>query len=382
MEFKNFKFIIALALLVIIAACGNNGDAGNADPPANQADQNQSNDVDSSDIDVHIALISHSPESILDDGSFNQGAWYGIDDFITTHNLPTSNARFFIPHEGSDEVRLDLIEEAVNTGSNVLILPGHHFEAVLYDAQDIFPDTTFILLDASPRRDDVVRVESNVAAIHYAEEQAGFLAGYAAVLEGYRQLGFMGGLAVPAVVRFGHGFIQGAEHAAASLGLATGEVVINYMYLGGFAPEPAHTTTAAAWFASGTEVIFAAAGGAGASVMSAAESANAAVIGVDVDQSHLSDTVVISAVKGLAVSVYDMLTDLVNNNFDGGREHRFDASIDGVGLTMNTSLFTTFTQQQYESVFSTLATNEIEVNPSLEIGAILEMVTLVTVNEL
>jgi basic membrane protein A len=181
-------------------------------------------------------------------------------------------------------------------------------------------------------------------------------------MEGYRELGFVGGIAVPAVVRFGHGFLQGVEHAAESLELAAGEITVQYYYLGAFAPSPEAQTMAAAWFAGGIEVIFAAAGGAGFSVIAAATDADASVIGVDVDQSGEGDVVITSAMKALDVSVYDMLTDFLNGTFAGG-EIMFDATNNGVGLPMDTSRFQTFTQAQYEAIFALLADGTISVDP-------------------
>jgi len=356
-----------------------------ADEAALEADEEAPATADAlAPSDVQIALIAHSPDSILDDGSFNEGAWQGIQRFISTHGISGDNARFFQPHAADDVARIDLIADAIGAGANILVLPGFHFESSLYEAQDMFPDTKFVLLDASPRRDGNVRLSDNLAAIHYAEEEAGFLAGYAAVMEGYRNLGFMGGIAVPAVVRFGHGFIQGAEHAAASLELSPGDVTINYNYIGSFAPDPAVATTAASWFAAGTEVIFAAAGGAGFSVMSGAEGAGGSTIGVDVDQAALSPTVITSAVKGLDVSVYDMLTDFLEGHFRGGRELRFDASINGIGLPMHSSRFQNFTQAQYDEIFALLANRTIVVSnivtPTVaEAGFELSFVTVVEV---
>ena len=388
MKLKYLKFMmIALAFLVVLAACGGEEASGPTETddtpltedvdPTEDEDDEEDNEV--TDGDVNVALIAHSPDSILDDGSFNQGAWDGIQQFISSHG---GEANFFQPHEASDEARIGLIQEAITTGgANVLVLPGFHFETALYEAQGLFPEATFVLLDASPRNaaGEAV-INNNVAAIHYAEEEAGFLAGYAAVMEGYRELGFMGGIAVPAVVRFGHGFIQGADYAAASLGLAEGDVTLNFTYLGGFAPDPNHTVTSAAWFEGGTEVIFTAAGGAGGSVMSAAESAGTSVIGVDVDQSGLSDSVITSAIKGLNVSVYDMLVNFMNGTFTGGGELRFDASNYGVGLAMESSNFTNFTQAQYEEIFASLRDGEITVISSLELEDI--PVSLVTLVEL
>ena len=411
---------ISLAVLAVLLTIGMTACAGGGTPaaPAQPAAYDEAyepeeayepaDDVDTAEhandtaavgmvaSDVQIALVAHSPDSILDDGSFNQGAWDGIERFLTSHGLPSSNANFFQPHSPDDAARIDMIYDAINSGANILILPGFHFESSLYEAQDFFPDTTFVLLDASPTRVEVVdvdgeeervfhvRIEDNVVAIHYAEEEAGFLAGYAAVMEGHRSLGFMGGIAVPAVVRFGHGFIQGAEHAAASLDLEAGEVTINYLYLGGFAPDAAHATTAQAWFAAGTEVIFAAAGGAGFSVMSGAETAGGLTIGVDVDQSAQNPTVITSAMKALDESVYVMLTDFMNGTFRGGREILFNASIDGVGLPMATSRFQNFTQAQYDAIFEQLASGAVSVSnvvtPTVS-EANLD-ISLVTVNEM
>jgi basic membrane protein A len=190
----------------------------------------------------------------------------------------------------------------------------------------------------------------------------------------------MGGVAVPAVVRFGHGFIQGADHAAAFLGLSAGDVTIRYHYVGGFAPDPAVTTQAGSWYATGTEVIFAAAGGAGFSVIAAAEAAGTSVIGVDVDQADASHVVVTSAIKGLATSVYDMLTDFMNGTWRGGRELMFDATVNGIGLPMESLRMNNFSQAQYDAIFNQLATGAVTVNDSLEISDILAAVSLVSVD--
>ena len=370
-----FKVMSPVALLLALAACGaaaNDAPAAAAPTTEQQpvveapADDQGAEEQPGVDLDIHVALVAHSPESILDDGSFNEGAWQGIQQFAATHSLPANQMQFFQPHEASDVARIDLIADAISGGANFIVLPGFHFEASAAEAQVLFPDVKFVLLDASPTGD----IAENLVAIHYAEEEAGFLAGYAAVMEGHRHLGFMGGIAVPAVVRFGHGFIQGAEHAATVLGLEAGEIVINYTYLGAFAPSPEVTTQANAWFASGVEVIFVAAGGAGFSVFGAAEQSNALAIGVDVNQAADSETVMTSAMKGLGPSVYAMLTDFMNGNFQGGQEMMFNAAIDGVGLPMADSRFEHFTTAQYDAIFAELANGSIVVNNSLQMGDI------------
>jgi len=330
--------------------------------------------------DIFVALVAHSPESILDDGSFNEGAWQGIQRFLSNNGLSDDHARFFQPHSADDVARVDLVADAVSWGANIVVLPGFHFIDSSAEMQEMFPEVKFVLLDATPAGGPA----ANLAAIHYAEEQAGFLAGYAAVMEGYRSLGFMGGHAVPAVVRFGHGFLLGAEHAAESLELAEGDITVNYFYVGGFAPSPEVATTASAWFAGGTEVIFAAAGGAGFSVISGAEASGGSVIGVDVDQSGASEVVITSAMKALDVSVYDMLTDFLNGTFRGGVELMFNASVNGVGLPMATSRFQHFTQAQYDAIFALLADGSVVVS-NVVTPTVAEAdlgLTLVTVTEL
>jgi basic membrane protein A len=320
---------------------------------------NRNSEGSGNDGALSIFLISHSPppDSTLDDGSFNQGAADGIRRFVADN--PGTTFRFMQPHAGNDEARMDIFADAIAEGADVLVLPGWHFATSVYQAQSMFPDTKFIVLDTGPAGD----AASNLAGILYAEQESGFLAGYAAVREGFTQLGFMGGLPVPAVVRFGHGFLLGAEHAAQAMGLAPGSINVNYMYMGGFGADPAHTATANGWYAGGTEVIFVAAGAVGFSVMEAAAAGTGRwVIGVDVDQSGASPTVLTSAMKALGNSVYTMLSEVRDGNFRGGQVHTFNAAVDGVALPMNNSRFTTFTQAQYNAIFAQLANRTVVVS--------------------
>ena len=185
---KVLKIIFSVALLLALAAtmsaCGNNG-GGAATAPAADG--------------IQIALVAHSPESILNDGSFNQGAWDGINAFLSANNLSSDRARFYQAHDATHDARFDIITQAIDGGANTLVLPGFQFESAVYEAQVLFPEVYFITLDSTPAGETGQRIQSNVAAIHYAEEEAGFLAGYAAVMEGHRNLGFMGGAPIPPV---------------------------------------------------------------------------------------------------------------------------------------------------------------------------------------
>jgi basic membrane protein A len=243
----------------------------------------------------------------------------------------------------------------------VIVTPGFLFEVAVFIAQDRYPDVRFILVDGSPHNadDSQAKVGANTVGITYAEDQAGFLAGYAAVKDGYRNLGFVGGMAVPAVIRYGYGYVLGAEYAAKELSLAAGSVTVEYHYAGAFIPSPETQARAAAWYNAGVEIIFAAAGGAGNSVLAAAQQSNKKAIGVDVDQSGESPTIITSAMKGVTVSVYDSIAAFYKGSFPGGQDLVFDAKNDGVGLPLASSKFTAFTENDYNSIFGLLANGTI-----------------------
>lgn len=296
-----------------------------------------------------IAMITDAGE--IDDKSFNQGTWEGIEKYAKANGL---TYKYYKPTEISDNAYLATIDLAIQGGAKIIVTPGFLFAPAIYEAQDLYPDTSFIILDAEPHTADysVFRIENNVYSIYYAEQQSGFLAGYAAVKDGYTKLGFMGGLSVPAVVRFGYGFVQGAEYAAIEMGLDS--VEIKYHYTGDFDATPKNQTTAATWYADGTEVIFAAGGKVGNSVMAAADAAGAKVIGVDVDQYAESDTVITSALKELGVSVYQGLEGFYAGTFKGGVIDNLDITVDGIGLPFANSRFTTFTEADYTSIYDAL----------------------------
>lgn len=290
----------------------------------------------------------------IDDKSFNQGTWEGLRDYAVEHKI---THKYYKPLEVSTDAYLSAIDLAVSSGAKVIVTPGFMFEEAIFIAQDRYPEVMFILLDGQPQDADYnKRIEKNVYAVIYAEEHCGYLAGYAAVVDGYRNLGYQGGMAVPAVCRYGFGFVQGANDAAKGLGLAKGDVKIMYNYSGDFADTPASQTRAAGWYQAGTEVIFAAGGKVGNSVMSAAEAANKAVIGVDVDQSAESPTVISSAMKGLATMVQYGLKEFYAGKFPGGQVVTVGAESNAVSLApFSTSKWKTFSQADYDALFAKLA---------------------------
>ena len=307
-----------------------------------------------------IALVTDKGN--IDDKSFNQGAWEGVVAYAEANKI---THQYYKPEEASDEGYLKAIQLAVTGGAKVVVCPGYLFEAAVYSAQTQYPDVKFILLDGEPHTPDYAtyKTEANTACIMYAEEEAGFLAGYAAVKDGMTTLGFEGGMAVPAVVAFGYGYLQGIEAAATELGLDDGSVKVFYHYTGDFAETDANKATAKAMIQSGAQVIFGCGGSVGKSVFAAAAEGNIKSIGVDVNQKADSDTVITSAMKGLGASVQAVLASIYDNSFAekyAGKTTYFTAANNGVGLPDDYERFTTFTKADYEAVFAKLADGTID----------------------
>lgn len=298
----------------------------------------------------------------IDDKSFNQGAWEGLKKYAEENKL---SYKYYQPQEGTTDSYLETIGLAVEGGAKLIVCPGFLFEEPVYLAQDKYKDVDFILLDGEPHNGDYsdYKTEANVMPIVFQEDEPGFLAGYAAVKEGYTKLGFLGGMAVPAVIRYGYGFVEGADFAAKEMGVDG--IQIMYNYTGAFSATPEAQSMAASWFQNGTQVIFGCGGAVGNSVMAAAEEKGGKTIGVDVDQSYESETVITSAMKNLSTSVYDGIKDFYDGAFPGGKTSIFSAKNDGISLPMATSKFTKFTQADYDGIYSQLKDGKVTlVQPS------------------
>ncbi|MFR3757592.1 BMP family lipoprotein [Hungatella sp.] len=373
MKKRALAVTLAVMMAASLSACGSsNSGSGSttaapaetttaAEAKATEAETTAGTAVKSETSDGYeLALVTDL--GTIDDKSFNQGAWEGMKKYAEENGI---SYKYYQPQEGTTDSYLETIGLAIEGGAKLVVCPGFLFEEPVYLAQDQYKDVHFILLDGEPHSGDYseYRTEANVMPILFQEDEPGFLAGYAAVKDGYTKLGFLGGMAVPAVIRYGYGFAEGADYAANEMGVDGIEIMYNYT--GAFAATPEAQSMAASWYQNGTEVIFGCGGAVGNSVMAAAEEKSAKVIGVDVDQSYESDTVVTSAMKQLSVSVYDGVRDFYAGSFPGGKTSIFSAKNDGIGLPMETSKFTKFTQADYDAVYAQLKDGKITlVQPS------------------
>lgn len=366
---KILALILALVLTVALCACGQTATTPTAAPatgaPATEAPAGSS-----------IGMIAFcSDVGTIDDESFNQYSYAGVQSVCEANGI---KYEYFIPSEDTTEQRETNIRQAVTDGASCIVCTGYMYgEALVWAAQE-YPDVNFIGIDVS--ESDILgagvdAIPSNVVSIVYHEEQAGYLAGYAAVKDGYTKLGFLGGMAVPAVVRYGYGYVQGADAAAKEMGT---DIEINYYYGGQFYGDANITAKMEGWYSNGTEIVFACGGGIYTSAVEAALQYNGKVIGVDVDQNYIGvngvadgtyayNPFVTSAMKALQTSVEDVLNSYVAGNWAGGVSDNLGlAEGDYVGLPTDAASwnFTTFTVDDYNAVVAAIRDGSITIDAS------------------
>ena len=331
----------------------------------------------SADNKYEIAFVTDVGQ--LKDKSFNQGTWNGVKGYAAAHGL---SYKYYQPANGdqaTDDDRYDAMKAAAEGGAKVVVCAGFMQGTALAKAAAEFTDVKFVFIDGWQ-----LGLE-NVAPIAFAEEQSGYLAGYAAVKEGYTKLGFMGGGGGtnPACCRYGYGFAQGVSAAAKEMGV-TVELKYSWQYGASFQASAELQTMASGWYENGTEIIFACGGSMFASIVAAASANDASVIGVDVDQSYESDTVVTSALKGLVSATEWAIDKFYSDSWAevGDVATTLGANNDAVGLPTETWSLTKFTVEEYEALLAsikdgTVVIDNAALNNDEVVNAGLENVTII-----
>ena len=360
---KFLALLLALVMALSLFACGKKDD--NKDPDDNKvvkADDIK-DEMTSADGKYEVAFVTDVGS--LKDKSFNQGTYDGVKLYANANNL---SYKYYQPANGdqaTDDDRFDAMKAAAENGAKVIVCAGFMQGTALAKAAAEFKDVSFIFVDGWAMADAKGNPLTNTLGVAFQEEQCGYLAGYAAVKEGYTKLGFTGGGGGtnPACCRYGYGFVQGASAAAAELG-ETVEMNYSWLYGGTFSASPELQTMVNGWYENGTEVVFACGGSMFASVAAAASANDGAVVGVDVDQSFESDTVITSAMKGLADSVQWALTKFYGNDFAsiGGTVTSLGAKDNAVGLPTATWSLTKWTVDDYNAMLAKMADGSLVVD--------------------
>ena len=332
-------------------------------------------EMTSEDGKYQIAFVTDVGQ--LKDKSFNQGSWEGVKRYAYENG---KSYKYYQPANGNaatDDDRYDAMKAAVDGGAQIVVAAGFLQETALTKAATDFPDVKFVFIDNAS--DGL----PNVLSINFQEEQSGYLAGYAAVKEGFTKLGFSGGGGGinPPCCRFGYGYLQGANDAAAELGI-TVDMNYTWEYGANFTPSPDLQTMLDGWYTSGTEIIFSCGGSICQNAFAAAAANDGYVIGVDVDQSSQSDTVLTSATKGLREAVMYACDLYFSGDWDsvGGTYVTMGASMDAVGLPTDTWMMENFTVEDYNALFASLKDGTVTVDADYENGLVAENFPNVNLN--
>lgn len=342
----------------------------------------QDSSKSSSEGSVKIAMVTDSGD--ITDQSFNQTTYAACKEYAGANGL---SFNYYKPAGDSTADRVASINAAIQDEYNVLVLPGYLFAEAIVETAEMNPDVTFVGLDivefdlmfsAKVKGKADWKVPSNVFCAAYAEEIPGFMAGYAAVKEGYRHLGFLGGMAVPAVIRFGYGFVQGADKAAVEMGISD-KVAVEYVYGGQFYGDQQIKAFMDGWYKNrGVEVVFACGGGIWTSAADAAKDAGGKVIGVDTDQSALIDAYadgmcVTSAMKGLGATVKAVLKAIQEGRWSeySGKIRKLglvsadDVDANYVQLPVDTWTMKNFSVEDYKKLVADIFNGNVKISSEI-----------------
>ncbi len=357
----------AMMLLALAAGCGENNTNGNNGSNKTVSADDIPDEMTSEDGKYEIAFITDVGE--LKDKSFNQGTFDGVKLYAHENNKTYKYYQPANDAQATDDDRYDAMAAAAQNGAKVIVCAGFMQANALVKAATEFTDVDFVFIDASnPVADANGNILNNVAAIAFQEEQCGYLAGYAVVMEGYKALGFAGGGGGdnPACCRYGYGFVQGANDAAKALNET---VTMNYTWQYGatFSASPELQAMMNGWYEQGTEIVFACGGSIFQSITAAAAENEGKVVGVDVDQSFDSATVVTSAMKGLASSVQWALDKVYAEKFAdiAGKLTSLGTKDDSVGLPTATWSLTKFTVDDYNKLFQDIVDGKVAIDSTV-----------------
>ena len=387
MKRKMIAMFLAAAMTFSLTACGGSGNAADKQTSA-KAEESGGGGEEASGSDISLAMITDSGD--ITDQSFNQTTYEACKAWAEANGVDFT---YYKPDSDSDEARNASVDQAVAGGANVIMMPGYMFAAAVVAQSDLYPDVKFVALDVSAgdicekgvgegydyNSDnwDVTEYYNtdNVYCCTYQEEISGYMAGYAAVKLGYKHLGFLGGMSVPAVTRFGYGYVQGINDAAKELGIA-GEVEVEYVCGGQFYGDADITGAMDTWYGTkGVEVVFACGGGIFTSAAEAAVKTGGKVIGVDSDQAPIIDQTqegltVTSAMKGLSTTVNTVLTDIQD-----GKWSDYAGKIDNLGMvsetpeenfvqlpTASTQWGDGFTEEDYKTLVKAIYNGEVKIS--------------------
>lgn len=308
------------------------------------------------------AMIALAVDSSGTDTGMNAMLWQGVQQFCTTFDF---SAQLFVAEDSGTEANEEALRQAAESGAELIVCGGRDMEVPLYEMQNNYPTISYLFLDGEPHSEDYANYStaSNTHCVLFNEEQAGYLAGYAAVSDGYTSLGFLGADMLPGIVRYGTGFLQGAQAAAEQNGV---EVYLKIWYSGLYDASEEITARMSGWYADGTQLIFACGGTLAQSCVDAAQESGGHVIAADWNQSALGSQVIGSAVKRYSTVVQNQLYGFYSdgagwNSEQSGQTEQVGVSSGALGLSTAQWNFMDFSQEEYEQLYSGIITGSVKV---------------------
>ncbi len=369
---KTLALVLALVMVFALCACGQ---AKTETPAATETDVTEAPVVESvndipdtmtaEDGKYPIAFVTDVGQ--LKDHSFNEGIWNGTKKYAYDNSIAY---KYYQPANGdqaTDADRYDAMKAAVDGGAEIVVCAGFMAGAAIAQAAEEFAEVKFVYVDGGAMSNAAGEVMANTMGIVFKEEQCGYFAGYACVKDGLTKLGFAGGGGgtTPACCRYGYGFVQGANAAAAEMNV---QVEMNYSWLYGatFGPSPELEAMLNSWYENGTEVVFPCGGSMYLSAFSAAAANDAWALGVDSDQALDSDTVLTSAMKGVDTAAYWVLGEYFSGKWDsvGGTSVTLGVADDAIKLPTDEGSwrFSTFTVEEYEAMVAAVKDGSLVID--------------------
>lgn len=346
---KSFLVVMILSLISMLAACaGGNGEAEG----------------------FKVGMVTDA--GTIDDKSFNQGTWEGI---VRAKEELEVQTKYLKPNGTTEADYLKEIGNLYDAGYKFIVTPGFKFETAIFQAQDKYEDAKFVLIDGAPHAGDYnPTVKDNTVSIFFAEHESGFLAGVATALELKEgEVGFIGGMEIPAVQKFNWGFQQGIQYANNNIGTDIILKAENVIYQGSFNDTAAGGQIAAQMYDRGVDAIFTAAGGVGVGAINEAKTRAKAgdkvwIVGVDVDQyadgiyDGEKSVILTSAMKRLEQATFDMIKQEQDGNFPGGQTLTFDTKNKGVGIPEENPNLSEETMSKTDEILQKIKSDEIKVS--------------------
>ncbi|WDF83182.1 BMP family protein [Lacticaseibacillus pabuli] len=298
------------ALTIVLGACGSKS------TQSGKKDQAHS-----------VALVTDGGG--IDDKSFNQSEWEGLQKWGKKHDLVKGVGGYNYAQSNSDADFTPNVNKMIQAKYKTIIGSGYKLSQTINDAAKKNPKNNFIIIDS------VVK-QKNVASATFRDNEAAFLAGVAAAeTTKTNKVGFVGGVHGVVIDRFEAGFRQGVK-------AVNKNIKIDIKYADSFSKPDVGQTLAQAMFNNNEDVIYQAAGGTGAGVFSAAKDAIKSkkvwVIGVDRDQTAEGkykggNLTLTSTVKGVDIAVENLADKALKDKFPGGKTVVYGLKDNGVRLT-------------------------------------------------